>query len=92
MSNAAARKPATGFIFVTLVLSIVGFGLLIPVLPKLIVQYKGGDFTSGANTLKWIVGTYSFMQFVFSPILGSLSDRFGRRPIILIATAGSVKS
>ena len=89
MSNAAARKPATGFIFVTLVLSIVGFGLLIPVLPKLIVQYKGGDFTSGANTLKWIVGTYSFMQFVFSPILGSLSDRFGRRPIILIATAGS---
>jgi len=89
MSHAAARKPATGFIFVTLVLSIVGFGLLIPVLPKLIVQYKGGDFTSGANTLKWIVGTYSFMQFVFSPILGSLSDRFGRRPIILIATAGS---
>jgi DHA1 family tetracycline resistance protein-like MFS transporter len=89
MSNAAVRQPAIGFIFVTLVLSIVGFGLLIPVLPKLIVEYEGGDFTSGANTLKWIIGTYAFMQFVCSPILGSLSDRFGRRPIILIATAGS---
>ena len=89
MSNPPDRKPAVRFIFVTLVLSIVGFGLLIPVLPKLIVQFEGGDFTSGANTLKWIVGIYAFMQFVSSPILGSLSDRFGRRPIILIATAGS---
>ena len=89
MSNLSARKPAISFIFVTLVLSIVGFGLLIPVLPKLIVQFEGGDFTDGANTLKWIVGIYAFMQFVSSPILGSLSDRFGRRPIILIATAGS---
>jgi DHA1 family tetracycline resistance protein-like MFS transporter len=89
MSNLSVRKPAISFIFVTLVLSIVGFGLLIPVLPKLIVEFEGGDFTSGANTLKWIVGIYAFMQFVCSPILGSLSDRFGRRPIILIATAGS---
>jgi DHA1 family tetracycline resistance protein-like MFS transporter len=89
MSEKSARQPGVGFIFVTLVLSIVGFGLLIPVLPKLIVQYEGGDFTNGANTLKWIVGIYAFMQFVCSPILGSLSDRFGRRPIILIATAGS---
>jgi DHA1 family tetracycline resistance protein-like MFS transporter len=89
MSNPSVRKPAVRFIFVTLVLSIVGFGLLIPVLPKLIVQFEGGDFTTGANALKWIVGIYAFMQFVSSPILGSLSDRFGRRPIILIATAGS---
>ena len=89
MSNPSARKPAVSFIFVSLVLSIVGFGLLIPVLPKLVVQFEGGDFTDGANTLKWIVGIYAFMQFVSSPILGSLSDRFGRRPIILIATAGS---
>ena len=89
MSNPSPRQPAVRFIFVTLVLSIVGFGLLIPVLPKLIVQFEGGDFADGANTLKWIVGVYAFMQFISSPILGSLSDRFGRRPIILIATAGS---
>jgi len=89
MSNPSVRKPATGFIFVTLVLSIVGFGLLIPVMPRLIKQFQGGDFTTGSYALGWIVSIYALMQFVCSPILGSLSDRFGRRSIILIATAGS---
>ncbi len=89
MSPSSARKPATGFIFVTLVLSIVGFGLLIPVMPRLIKEFQGGDFTSGSYSLGWIVSIYALMQFICSPILGSLSDRFGRRPIILIATAGS---
>jgi len=83
------RAPAVGFIFVTLVLSIVGFGLLIPVLPKLIVEFQGGDLTAGSHTYGWLVGVYALMQFVGSPILGSLSDRYGRRAIILIATAGS---
>jgi DHA1 family tetracycline resistance protein-like MFS transporter len=83
------RAPAVGFIFVTLVLAIVGFGLLIPVLPKLIVEFQGGDVTSGSHTYGWLVGVYALMQFVGSPILGSLSDRYGRRAIILIATAGS---
>jgi DHA1 family tetracycline resistance protein-like MFS transporter len=83
------RAPAVGFIFVTLVLSIVGFGLLIPVLPKLIVEFQGGDITAGSHTYGWLVGVYALMQFVGSPILGSLSDRYGRRAIILIATAGS---
>ena len=89
MSNASVRKPAVGFIFITLVLSIVGFGLLIPVLPKLIKEFQGGDFTTGSYSFGWIVSVYALMQFVCSPILGSLSDRFGRRRIILIATAGS---
>jgi DHA1 family tetracycline resistance protein-like MFS transporter len=78
-----------GFIFITLVLSIVGFGLLIPVLPKLIKEFQGGDFTTGSYSFGWIVSIYALMQFICSPILGSLSDRFGRRRIILIATAGS---
>jgi DHA1 family tetracycline resistance protein-like MFS transporter len=90
MSNTApTRKPATGFIFVTLVLAIIGFGLLIPVLPKLIVQFRGGDIASGSYAYGWVISVYALMQFVGSPILGSLSDRFGRRKIILIATAGS---
>ncbi len=89
MTNVSTRKPATGFIFITLVLSIVGFGLLIPVMPRLIKQFEGGDFTTGSYALGWIVSSYALMQFVCSPILGALSDRFGRRSIILIATAGS---
>src|SRR5262245_55026544 len=89
MSSAQARKPAVGFIFVTLALAIMGFGLLIPVLPKLIVQFQGGDVSLGAHTYGALVGIYALMQFIGSPILGSLSDRFGRRRIILIATAGS---
>lgn len=78
-----------GFIFVTMVLAIMGMGLLIPVLPKLVVEMRGGDETSGAHAYGLIVMVYAFMQFVGSPILGALSDRFGRRRIILIATAGS---
>lgn len=89
MQASPGRAPAIGFIFVTLVLAIVGFGLLIPVLPKLIVEFQGGDVTAGSHTYGWLVGVYALMQFVGSPILGSLSDRYGRRAIILIATAGS---
>jgi DHA1 family tetracycline resistance protein-like MFS transporter len=89
MSSPAPRQPAVGFIFVTLALAIVGFGLLIPVLPKLIVQFKGGDITNGSHAYGSLVGVYALMQFIGAPILGSLSDRFGRRRIILIATAGS---
>ncbi len=89
MSPAPPRQPAVGFIFVTLTLAIMGFGLLIPVLPKLIVQFRGGDMTSGTHTYGVVFGIYALMQFIGSPILGALSDRFGRRRIILIATAGS---
>jgi DHA1 family tetracycline resistance protein-like MFS transporter len=89
MSSAPPRTPAVGFIFVTLALSIVGFGLLIPVLPQLIVKFEGGDLTEGSHTYGWLVSLYALMQFIGSPILGALSDQFGRRRIILIATAGS---
>jgi MFS transporter, DHA1 family, tetracycline resistance protein len=89
MDSPAARKPATGFMFVTVALAMMGVGLLIPILPKLIIQFRGGDVTSGSHVYGWVVGIYALMQFIGSPILGSLSDRFGRRRIILIATAGS---
>jgi DHA1 family tetracycline resistance protein-like MFS transporter len=89
MTGPTTRQPAVGFIFFTLVLAIVGFGLLIPVLPKLIVQFQGGSIAEGSPMYGWIISAYAAMQFIAAPILGSLSDRFGRRPIILIATAGS---
>ncbi len=83
------RQPAVMFIFVTLVLAVMGFGLLIPVLPKLIVQFQGGSYAEGSGSYGWIMSAYALLQFVCSPFLGALSDRFGRRRIILIATAGS---
>ncbi|HVU33050.1 MAG TPA: MFS transporter, partial [Opitutaceae bacterium] len=85
----ASRQPGLTFIFVTMLLAMTGVGLLIPVLPRLVVQFSGNDMTAGAHVYGWLLGIFSLMQFFASPILGALSDRFGRRRIILIATAGS---
>ena len=84
-----ARKPALGFIFVTLVLDILGIGLIIPILPKLIEQLSGGNISAAAHTYGWLAAVASLMQFVCAPILGSLSDRFGRRSVILGSLFGS---
>jgi DHA1 family tetracycline resistance protein-like MFS transporter len=84
-----ARKPALNFIFVTLLLAVMGFGLLIPVLPDLTKKFCGNDVSAGASAYGWLVSVFALMQFVASPILGALSDRFGRRRIILISTAGA---
>jgi MFS transporter, DHA1 family, tetracycline resistance protein len=89
MEAAKQRKPALGFIFVTLVLLIVGLGIVIPVLPGLITQFDGGSVAQGSNSYGWLVGVFSVMQFVASPILGSLSDRYGRRKVILVSLAGT---
>jgi DHA1 family tetracycline resistance protein-like MFS transporter len=83
------RKPALGFIFVTVVLAVLGFGLLIPVLPELVKQFKAGNVADGSHSYGVLVSVYALMQFFGAPILGSLSDRFGRRKVILIALAGS---
>lgn len=84
-----ARKPALGFIFVTLVLDILGIGIIIPILPKLVEQLAGGGITQASHIYGLLAALYSLMQFIFAPILGSLSDRFGRRPVILISLFGS---
>ena len=83
------RKPALGFIFITVVLTVLGFGLLIPVLPSLVKEFVGNEVSAGSHSYGWLVSVYAFMQFFGAPILGSLSDRFGRRKVILIALAGS---
>ena len=83
-----ARKAAVVFIFITVMLDMLALGLIAPVLPTLVLNFLGGDASSAA---KWfgIFGTvFALMQFVFSPVLGVLSDRFGRRPIILASNLG----
>ena len=88
-ANQPVRRPAVGFIFVTMVLSVLGFGLLIPVLPDLVTQFQGGRVDAGSHAYGILVGVYALLQFIGSPLLGTLSDRVGRRKIILIALAGA---
>ena len=83
------RKPALRFIFITLFLDILGIGLIVPILPRLIKSLQSGNVEAAAHTVGALGALYALMQFVCAPILGSLSDRFGRRPIILGSLFGS---
>jgi DHA1 family tetracycline resistance protein-like MFS transporter len=89
MSANPARQPAIGFIFVTMVLSVLGFGLLIPVLPDLVKEFSAGSYAAGSHAYGMLVGVFALLQFIGSPILGALSDQFGRRRVILISLAGA---
>ncbi len=83
------REAGLGFIFVTLLLDILGIGLIVPVLPKLIENFTGNNIESASSVYGLLVAIYALMQFIFAPVLGSLSDRYGRRPVILISLLGS---
>jgi MFS transporter, DHA1 family, tetracycline resistance protein len=85
---AAPTRAAFAFIFVTVLLDMLALGVIIPVLPKLVVEFRGGD-TASASEIYGLFGTaWALMQFIFSPVLGALSDRLGRRPVILISALG----
>ena len=82
------RQAAVIFILVTVTLDVLAMGLIIPVLPKLILDFLGGEMT---DTAKWsgrFAVVFALMQFFFSPLLGVLSDKFGRRPVILLSNLG----
>ncbi len=83
--TSSERRPAITFIFITVVLDVLAMGVMLPVLPELIKQFMGGN-TARAAEIFGVFGTvWAAMQFIFSPIMGVLSDRFGRRPVILIS-------
>ena len=82
------RKAAVIFILITVMLDMIAIGLIAPVLPKLILDFLGGNMTSAANWNGWFAFVFAIMQFSFSPLLGVLSDKFGRRPIILLSNLG----
>jgi DHA1 family tetracycline resistance protein-like MFS transporter len=82
------RPPALLFIFITLLIDVIGLGIIIPVLPTLLKEITGEGIDAAANYTGWLMMAFSLMQFIFSPILGSLSDKYGRRPILLLSLFG----
>lgn len=82
-------QPRLAFIFVTLFLDVVGLGLIIPVLPKLIESLTNNEIGTASTIYGLLVAVYALMQFLFAPVLGSLSDQYGRRPVILLSLLGS---
>lgn len=83
MNGHTSGRKALAFIFVTILLDTIGFGIMIPVLPKLIVRLTGEGLSKAAVYGGWLLFLYALMQFVCGPVLGNLSDRFGRRPVLL---------
>ena len=84
--NGAARPPhrnAIVFIFITVLINMIGFGIVMPVMPDLIMTVIGGDVSTAAEWGGYLSVAYAAMQFVMMPIIGGLSDRFGRRPVLL---------
>jgi DHA1 family tetracycline resistance protein-like MFS transporter len=84
----AGRKAAATFIFLTVALDMLALGMIAPVLPRLIEGFLNGDTSTAAKMLGLFATLFAGMQFFFSPVLGSLSDRFGRRPIVLLSNFG----
>ena len=83
-----AKKAAVGFIFITLLIDITGWGIILPVVPKLVGELIHGDITEAATYGGWLGFAYAFTQFICAPMIGNLSDRYGRRPILLISLLG----
>jgi len=83
-----SRQAAVGFIFITLLIDVTGLGIIIPVMPKLIQELTGGTNSNAAEYGGWLIAAYAVMQFLFAPIIGALSDKFGRRPVLLASLLG----
>ncbi|MEP5362845.1 MAG: TCR/Tet family MFS transporter [Reichenbachiella sp.] len=81
-------KASLTFIFITLLVDVIGLGIIIPVIPDLIKELINGSLADAAVYGGWLMFSYAFMQFIFSPIMGGLGDQFGRRPVLLASLFG----
>src|SRR5205823_7388912 len=85
MSSRSAGRGAFVFIFIAVLVDSIGFGIILPVLPRLIIELTGVGMDRAAVYGGWLSFVYALMQFFCAPVLGNLSDRFGRRPVLLAA-------
>lgn len=83
-----SKSAAIGFIFITLTIDVIGWGLIIPVMPKLLSELKHIPINETSTWGGLLVSVFALMQFIFAPFMGNLSDRFGRRPVILLSLLG----
>jgi len=84
----APRKAAVGFIFITILIDVIGWGIIIPVMPELIANMKQIPVNEASKYGGWLLSIYAILQFVCAPLVGNLSDRYGRRPILLCSLFG----
>ena len=82
------KQAAVGFIFITMLIDIIGWGIIIPVIPSLIKELINGDISEASKYGGWLTFAYAITQFIFAPIIGNLSDKYGRRPILLMSLFG----
>lgn len=85
MKKEKNTSRALGFIFITMLLDVIGWGIIIPVIPGFIEELIGGTISDAAKIGGWLTFSYAITQFLFAPVIGNLSDKFGRRPIILFS-------
>src|SRR5688572_12561328 len=83
-----SKKAAINFIFITLLIDVMGWGLIIPVMPQLISQLKDIPVNEASPYGAWLLSAYAITQFVFAPVIGNLSDKYGRRPVLLCSLIG----
>ena len=85
---ATKRNAAIGFIFITLLIDVIGFGIIIPVMPKLIEELGHATVSEASKIGGWLLFAFAITQFCFSPLIGGLSDCYGRRPVLLASLFG----